>query len=107
MASDVCGDKLSSADGGTNIMFWNNWSVPLFQFVSCLEAVPTVESSKKPLGFRTALCPTHCESIAGCSVLELDKETIFPFFTFFFFFSGFFFTVFLRTWASSADLWGY
>lgn len=87
MAFDVCGDKLPSANGGMNIMLWEQLISPLFQFLGCLEAVPTVGCSKKPLGFRAALCSTACESVARCSVLELDKGTVFPFFTFFLGFS--------------------
>lgn len=118
VASDVYGDKLPSANGGINIMFWEQLVSPLFQFLGCLETVPSVGSSKNPLGFRIALCPTACESAAGSSVLELDKGTILPFFTFFLVWGGWWFLlvclfwglfcfVFLRTWASSANLWGH
>lgn len=88
VASDVYGDKLPSANGGINIMFWEQLVSPLFQFLGCLETVPSVGSSKNPLGFRIALCPTACESAAGSSVLELDKGTILPFFTFFLVWGG-------------------
>jgi len=77
------GDKLPSAGEGTNVMFWEQLVSLLFQFLGCLEALPAVGSSKKPLGFRTALYPTACESVVGSSALELGKGTIFTFFTFF------------------------
>lgn len=83
VAFDACGDKLPSANRDTNITFWEQLISPLFQFLGCLEAVLRVGCSKKPLVFRTALCPTACESVACCSVLKLGKGTIFPFFTFF------------------------
>lgn len=41
VASDLCEDKLLSANGGTNIVFWEQLVSPLFQFLGCLEAVPT------------------------------------------------------------------
>lgn len=55
-----------------------------------MEVVCTVGSSKKPLGFRTALCPTACELVDGCSVLNLDKVIILLFFTFLLGFVGFY-----------------
>lgn len=62
VASDAYGDKLPSATGVA--VFWKQLISPLFQFLGCLEAVLTLESSKKPLVFRTALQLSHRLSVS-------------------------------------------
>lgn len=67
-------DKLE----GTN-MFWEQLISQLFPFSGYLETVPIVGSFKRPLGLRTAPCPTACESVGGSSVLELNNASILHF----------------------------